>query len=105
MSNKMYDLLKLIAQYILPALATTYFTLAQSGFDLPYPNEVVGLITALDTLLGVALGISKSGYKGEGTVIVDQNDDENYKFNLDIPMEELAQRKTVTMKVENDSVG
>lgn len=62
MSNKVYDVLKYIAQVVLPALATLYFAVA--GFwNLPYPEEVVGTITAIDTCLGILLGISSSSYK------------------------------------------
>lgn len=60
-SNKTYDVLKWIAQYFLPALGTLYFALA-SIWGLPYGEQVVGTITALDTFLGVILGISSAGY-------------------------------------------
>ena len=61
MSNKVYDVLKWIAQILLPALATLYFALA-GIWDLPYGEEVVGTITALDTFLGIVLGISSVQY-------------------------------------------
>lgn len=61
LSNKTYDLLKWIAQYLLPALATLYFGLA-SIWGLPYGEQVVGTITAIDTFLGVMLGISTAQY-------------------------------------------
>lgn len=61
LSNKTYDVLKWIAQYLLPALGTLYFALA-SIWGLPYGEQVVGTITALDTFLGVILGISSVGY-------------------------------------------
>lgn len=61
MSNKTYDILKWVAQYLLPALATLYFAVAQI-WGLPYGEEVVGTITALDTFLGVLLGISTANY-------------------------------------------
>lgn len=61
MSNKMYDKLKWIAQYLLPALGTLYFTLA-SIWGFPYGEEIVGTITAIDTALGVILGISSEDY-------------------------------------------
>lgn len=61
MSNKMYDVLKWIAMYLLPALGTLYFALA-SIWGLPYGEQVVGTITALDTFLGVLLGISTAKY-------------------------------------------
>ena len=62
MSNKVYDVLKWIAQIVLPALATLYFAVA-GIWGLPYGEQVVGTITAIDTFLGVILGISSSQYK------------------------------------------
>lgn len=61
MSNRVYDVLKWVAQYLLPALGTLYFALAGT-WDLPYGEEVVGTITAIDTFLGVVLGISTAQY-------------------------------------------
>lgn len=62
MSNKMYDVLKWIAQILLPAAATLYFALSQI-WGLPYGEEIVGTITALDAFLGALLGISSLSYK------------------------------------------
>lgn len=61
-SNKTYDILKWIAQYLLPASGTLYFALA-GIWGFPYGEEVVGTITAVDTFLGVLLGISSTQYK------------------------------------------
>lgn len=61
MSNKVYDALKWIAMYLLPALGTLYFALA-SIWGLPYGEQIVGTITAIDTFLGVILGISTAQY-------------------------------------------
>lgn len=60
-SNKVYDTLKWIAQYFLPALGTLYFALA-GIWGLPYGEQVVGSITAIDTFLGVLLGMSSANY-------------------------------------------
>ena len=62
LSNKTYDALKWIAMYLLPALGTLYFALA-GIWEFPYVEEVVGTITALDTFLGVLLGISTAQYR------------------------------------------
>lgn len=62
MSNKVYDFLKWIAMYLLPALGTLYFALA-GIWGFPYGEEIVGTITAVDTFLGVVLGISNAQYK------------------------------------------
>ena len=66
MSNKTYDILKWIAQILLPALGTLYFALA-GIWNLPYGEAIVGTITAIDTFLGCILGISSISYnKKEG---------------------------------------
>jgi TRAP-type uncharacterized transport system fused permease subunit len=59
--NKTYDILKWIAQILLPALGTLYFAIANI-WGLPYAEQVVGTITAIDTFLGVLLGISSDSY-------------------------------------------
>lgn len=65
MKNRTYDVLKFIAQILLPALGTLYFALA-SIWNLPYGEQVVGTITAVDAFLGALLGISTKNYnKGE----------------------------------------
>lgn len=64
MSNKTYDILKRIAQYVLPALGTLYFALAQI-WGLPFGEEIVGTITAVDAFLGAVLGISTVKYNKE----------------------------------------
>lgn len=61
MSDKLYDTLKWIAQIALPALGTLYFALAAT-WGLPYGEQVVGTITAVDTFLGALLGISAANY-------------------------------------------
>lgn len=62
MNNKVYDILKWIAQIVLPALGALYFALAQI-WGLPYGEEIVGTITAIDCFLGAILGISNVQYK------------------------------------------
>lgn len=64
LSNKQYDVLKWVAQILLPALGTLYFALA-GIWGFPFGEQIVGTITAIDTFLGVILGISSSQYKKE----------------------------------------
>jgi len=61
MSNKAYDVLKFVAQIALPALGTLYFALS-SIWGLPYGEQIVGTITAVDAFLGAILGISTAQY-------------------------------------------
>lgn len=66
MSNNVYDVLKWIAMVVLPALATLYFALA-GIWGFPYGEQIVGTITAIDTFIGVVLGISNAQYKKSST--------------------------------------
>lgn len=64
MSNKMYDVLKYVAQIGLPAVGTLYYALS-AIWGLPYGEQIVGTITAVDTFLGTLLMISSSAYRKE----------------------------------------
>lgn len=66
LSDKVYNVLKTIAQYVLPATATLYFGLAKI-WNLPYPEQIVGTIMALDTFLGAILGLSLVEYNRRET--------------------------------------
>lgn len=61
LSSKLYDQLKWIATYLLPAAGTLYFALA-TIWGLPYGEQIVGTITAVDAFLGIILGISTIQY-------------------------------------------
>lgn len=65
-SNQTYDLLKYITQIVIPAMATLYFALA-GIWGFPYGEQIVGTLTAIDTFLGVLLGISTYHYNNEKT--------------------------------------
>ena len=61
MSDEVYDILKEFAQVWLPAIGTLYFAIA-SIWGLPYAEQIVGTITAVDAFLGAILGISTKKY-------------------------------------------
>jgi hypothetical protein len=61
MSNKLYDILKEIALVWLPAIGTLYGVLANI-WGLPYGEEIVATIIAVDTFLGAVLHISNKIY-------------------------------------------
>lgn len=60
-NSKLYDILKWVSMVFLPGAGTLYFALS-SIWGLPYAEQVVGTITAIDTFLGVLLGISSATY-------------------------------------------
>ena len=62
MNNKVYDVLKWIALYFLPAAGALYFALS-TIWGFPYGEEIVGTLTAIDAFLGAVLGISTVQYK------------------------------------------
>lgn len=64
LSNKSYDLLKWIAQILLPATATLYVAVA-GIWGFPYAKEVAGTISAVDLFIGALLGISSMNYYRE----------------------------------------
>lgn len=64
MSNKIYDILKWVAQMVLPALGTLYFALSQI-WGFPCGEQVVGTVTAVDAFLGAVLGLSSAKYNRE----------------------------------------
>ena len=61
MTNRTYDILKYVAQIVLPATGTLYFALA-AIWKLPYGEEVIGTITAVDTFLGALLHFQGKDY-------------------------------------------
>ena len=68
MSNKVYDILKFIAQIALPALATFYLTIA-GIWSLPFGEEISGTIMAIDTLLGACLMLSSKNYNKNNVTV------------------------------------
>lgn len=76
LSNKAYDILKFIAQIVLPALGTFIFALSAAWGGWDWAEPVVGTITAVDVLLGTLLGISAHNYKKqEKDIQIKQFDD------------------------------
>lgn len=89
-TGKLYDVLKYIAQIVLPAIGTLYFTLA-GIWNLPSAEEVVGTIVAVDTFLGVVLQLSSVAYaKSEE------------RFDGAIHVEETQEKKVFSLELKGD---
>jgi Putative phage holin Dp-1 len=106
LSNRTYDFLKYLAQIVLPGLGTLYFALAPL-WDLPKPQEVVGTIIAVDTFLGLCLGLASKKYVPpeppyDGTMTVDTTPDKK-TFNLELndDPEPLELKDRVVFKVNS----
>lgn len=105
LNDKTYDLLKWVAQLLLPAMGTLYFALSNI-WGFPYGEQVVGTITAIDAFLGAILGISTSQYKkagGDGIMVIDTTDPEKdiYSLELNDDPAKLAEKKSVTFSVRS----
>ena len=61
MSNKTYDIIKKIALLIAPAV--TFFAALVDIWGIPYGQQIVATLAALDTFVGVAVTILASNYK------------------------------------------
>ena len=106
LSNKVYDTLKWVAQYLLPACGTLYFALA-GIWGFPYGEQIVGTISAVTIFLGVILGISsatyvKSGANTDGTLQVDMSNPEKdiYRLQLNSDLSDLADKSKISLKVD-----
>lgn len=62
MSDKTYNIVKYIALIALPAIGTLWFAIA-TIWGLPYAQEILGTITAIDTFLGALIGVSAAQYQ------------------------------------------
>lgn len=104
MSNTLYDKLKFVAQILLPALGTLYFTLA-GIWNLPAAEAVVGTIVAIDTFLGVLLHISTGRYiapteKPTGDIVVtEKNGVKTYSLELTGDPDEIDKQSLITFQV------
>ena len=105
LNNKTYDVIKWIAQYFIPAAGTLYAALSKI-WGFPYGSEVVGTLSAIDIFLGAILGISSVNYPGEGTLEIHADaeaDKDVYTLMLNVPVESLADKDSVTFKVNKVS--
>lgn len=115
LSNQAYDVWKFIAQIVLPAIGTLYFAL--SGiWNLPYPEQVVGSITAVDAFLGVVLSYAKKTYiqdkkitalsnapvAFDGTLVINLTDPEKDTYSMEFvtPLYDLTDKNAIMLKVE-----
>ena len=96
LSNKAYDTLKWIGQILLPGLGTLYFAIARI-WGLPYCEQIVGTLSAVTVFINMMLGISAAKYPGDGAI---KMQGATYRTKLNIPMAELAEKKSVLLKVE-----
>jgi hypothetical protein len=72
LTGAVYDRLKFIVQYIMPASATLYAGLAVL-WDFPFGTQVVGTISLFTVFLAAVLGLSNASYNRNAAVIQASN--------------------------------
>lgn len=100
MHNKTYDILKWVALVCLPATSALYVTLA-ALWHLPAPTEVAGTIAAVDTFLGVLLGMSSNKYQGtQPSGALHVSEDQGIHATFDQGVAEMLRNGKVTLDVK-----
>ena len=61
-SNRVYDILKWVTMFFLPALAILVRTIF-AAWNLPYGEQISETIVAINAFLGACLGISTINYQ------------------------------------------
>lgn len=103
--DKTYNIAKWLVTIVLPASGTLYFALAQT-WGLPAPEQVLGTIVAVQTFMGVLLGISSSQYKNsdarfDGTLTTSDTPDKTIvSVETDLHPSELVKKDEVVLKVK-----
>lgn len=107
LSNKVYDALKWITQYLLPGFGTLYFALAEI-WGLPFAKEIVGTTTAFVAFLGLLLGLSKAVYVNTGKIydgelqVTQGPDKDSYVFHVN-DLEALKSKESLRLNVTTTS--
>jgi len=73
-TNKVYDTLKWVAQIVIPAIGTFLFALS-TIFGWGIGDKIVGVLTALDVMLGSILAVSSNKYYKEETPTEEESDE------------------------------
>ena len=105
-SDRVYNRVRQLAEFVLPATATLYFALA-AIWGLPYADEVVGTIAAVNAFAGALVMIgrrkyneSDAGYDGEFQLKqYPDGEPAGMKVVADKPLEEMDSKGEVRLKV------
>lgn len=62
LNNKVYDVLKWLCIFVLPALATL-IRVVFGIWNIPYGEQISATIVAINAFLGAVLGLSNTVYK------------------------------------------
>ena len=100
LNNKVYNVLKWIALILLPAISTLIMAVGDI-WGIQYKEQISLTIAAVDTFIGVLIGISTVSYKGEGKITIDNQTDECVvMFNEENALVKAQEAGIITLSVE-----
>ena len=109
MSNRLFNALRWIAQYLLPGVSTLYFALATIwGFG--YGEQVIGTLAAVNIFLGGILGLNRAVYNAnnsaDGILQLDTSDPERDLWSLELatPLDDVANKSKITLDVARRAI-
>jgi len=106
LNDRTYNFLKSLALIVLPAAGTLYFALSQI-WGLPFGEEIVGTVVALEAFLGVVLGITsrqyyKSDARFDGVLdVVDTDDTKTFMLNYHNDPYDIDKKDEVIFRVNS----
>lgn len=103
-NNKVYDIMKWIVTIIIPAIITLYSSLA-SIWGMPYSEQIIATLAAIDIFLGVIMKISSKEYNKnlDGVLYIDKTSDEEtskYLFSID-DLDDVDKKDHIVVKIKN----
>lgn len=104
-NNRAYDLIKVVALVLLPAIGTLYFGVA-AIWGLPHAEDVVGTIVIVDTFLGGLLGVTAQQYKNsdarfDGAIVVEPDETDGVtNLNVSLDPAAIANKDEVLVKIK-----
>ena len=87
MSNKTYDVLKVLCQIIMPLATMIVAILGALGYT-QYSEVILAIAAAVNTFLGVCLKVSSSNYWSDKYIVNEDGDDVNEDDDDEDPEEE-----------------
>lgn len=105
LSDKAYNFLKSIALIWFPAFITLVSTFA-AIWGIPYAEQILATLVAVNTFMGVVLGVSNANYLKtgtDGTLKIDSTSKastDKYRLDITAALDSLPNKKYLILKID-----
>lgn len=101
LNDKLYKILKWVGLIVTNGLTALWLAIAKA-WNLPYTVEIGTTIAAIGAFIGLVVKVSDGNYHGDGEMVINDEDPEKdvYTLQLNTPIEDLGDKKTITFKVK-----